>query len=287
MPKKFDMLSIVASVRKQMSDTPNLAMRVGVGSDLSELTDKDFIKMPTWWKEVTGVIGIPFGRIVMIAGDSDTGKTSAAIEAIRAAQAQDVGVIYVETENKTTKADLTDWGIDVDNISLVQSSIAEDVFELMFATWDTFKKKYPTDPLLVVFDSIGNIVSKRDVTINLSEQDSKPGGKGKINRLALNKMIAKRDEDNAAMLFLNYTYDNIGSPGKTNAGGKALNFFSSLTYQTTRKAWYEPQVKNKKVRAGVDVVWKLFKNHLDRRSTKTKEATLRITSAGFEVLDIQ
>lgn len=283
---KMDISKIVADVRKLYSkDRPNLASKIGAGSNLSELADKDFIKMPQWWKDITGVIGLPFGRIVMIAGDSDSGKTSTAVTAMKAAQSQDVGVIYVETEGKTTKADLVGWGVDVDGIILVQSSIAEEAFELMFAAWDGYKKHYPGAPLLVVIDSIGNVVSQRDSEISLTEQDSKPGGKGKINRLALNKIVSKRDEDNAALLVLNYTYDNIGSPGKTNAGGKSLNFFSSLTFQTSRKGWYETQVKGKKVRSGADVVWKLFKNHLNRAGSSPKTVTMRITSDGFEVLE--
>lgn len=282
---KFDMTKLAENIRKEFKDKPNLSKRVGVGSNLSKLSDSDFITMPPWWKKVTGVPGLPFGKLVMIAGDSDSGKTSTAIEAMKAAQSQGVGVIYVETENKTTEADLKNWGVDPDSILLVQSSIAEEAFELLFSAWDKFKEQYPGEKLLIVFDSIGNVVSKRDSEISLTEQDSKPGGKGKTNRLAINKMISKRDEDNAAILILNYTYDNIGSPGKTNAGGKAVNFFSSLTYQTSRKAWIESQVKGKKVRAGALVVWKLFKNHLDRSGNCKKESTLKITSEGIEVID--
>lgn len=282
---KFDMSQLATSIRKQFKDNPKLAKRIGVGSNLSKLEDKDYIIMPEWWKACTGVAGLPFGKLVMIAGDSDSGKTSAAIEAMKAAQAQDVGVIYVETEGKTTEADMRNWGVDPTQVLLVQSSIAEEAFELMFAAWDGFKESYPGSKLLVVFDSIGNVVSRRDSEIDLMEQDSKPGGKGKVNRLAINKMVAKRDEDNAAILVINYHYDNIGSPGKTNAGGKAVNFFSSLTFQTSRKGWYEKQVGGKKVRAGADVVWKLFKNHLDRTGLKKKEFTLRITNEGISVVD--
>lgn len=281
---KFDMSGLAASVRKQFKDNPKLASRIGVGSNLSKLTDADFIIMPDWWKEVTGVPGLPFGKMVMIAGDSDSGKTSCAIEAMKAAQAQEVGVIYVETEGKTTEADLKSWGVDTSAILLVQSSIAEEAFELLFAAWDGFKQQYPAAPLLIVFDSIGNVVSQRDSEIDLIEQDSKPGGKGKVNRLAINKMVAKRDEDNAAILIINYTYDNIGSPGKTNAGGKAVNFFSSLTFQSSRKGWYERTVAGQKVRAGADVVWKLFKNHLNKSALSQKEFTLRITSEGIKVI---
>ena len=281
---KFDMDGLAANVRKQFKDSPKMAKRIGVGSNLSKLTDADYIILPDWWKACTGVPGLPFGKLVMIAGDSDSGKTSAAIEAMKAAQAQDVGVIYVETESKTTENDLRAWGVDPSGILLVQSTIAEEAFELLFAAWDGFKEKYPSSKLLIVFDSIGNVVSQRDSEIDLTEQNSQPGGKGKINRLAINKMISKRDEDNAAILIINYTYDNMGSPGKTNAGGKAVNFFSSLTFQTSRKGWYEKTVKNEKVRAGADVVWKLFKNHLAKSALNKKEFTLRITSKGIQIV---
>ena len=239
---KFNLNDLANDIRKQFKDNPKLAKRIGTGSNLSKLEDKDYIIMPQWWEECTGVKGLPYGKLVMIAGDSDSGKTSVAIEAMIAAQAQDIGVIYVETEGKTTENDLRNWGVDPDGILLVQSSIAEEAFELMFTAWDGFKAKYPNSKLLVVFDSIGNVVSQRDSDIDLMEQNSQPGGKGKVNRLAINKMISKRDEDQAAILLINYTYDNMGSPGKTNAGGKAVNFFSSLTFQTSRKGWVEKQV---------------------------------------------
>lgn len=287
MSKKFDMGGLADSIRKEFKDRPNLAKRIGVGSNLAGLGDADYITMPTWWKECTGVPGIPFGKLIMIAGDSDSGKTSAAIEAMKAAQSQGVGVIYVETEGKTTEADLQNWGVDPSGLLLVQSAIAEQAFELLFAAWDKFKQKYPGEKLLVVFDSIGNVVSQRDSEIDLTEQNSQPGGKGKINRLAINKMVAKRDEDRAAILIINYTYDNMGSPGKTNAGGKAVNFFSSLTFQTSRKGWYERTEKGKKIRVGADVTWKLFKNHLDRSGTKKKEFTLRITNDGISCIDAE
>jgi RecA/RadA recombinase len=279
------MSGLANEIRKNFKDNPKLAKRIGVGSNLSKLTDSDYIIMPTWWKKCTGVPGLPYGKIVMIAGDSDSGKTSAAIEAMKCAQEQGIGVIYVETENKTTEKDLTDWGVDPTNILLIQSGVAEEAFELMFSAWDNFKGTYPESKLLVVFDSIGNVVSQRDSEISLTEQDSKPGGKGKINRLAINKMVAKGQNDQAAMLIINYTYDNIGSPGKTNAGGKAVNFFSSLTFQTTRKGWKEKTVRGEKVRTGAEVVWKLFKNHLNKSSDKKKEFILQITAEGIQCPD--
>lgn len=259
------------------------ASKFSLGTKLRGLEDSDFLLMPEWWQKGTNTKGLPYGKMVMIAGDSDSGKTSCAITAMKAAQAQDVGVIYVETEGKTTTQDLINWGVDPAQIMLVQSSIAEEAFELMFKLWDAYFDAAPGGKLLVVFDSLGNVVSKRDSEMDLTTQSQKPGGKGQINRLGLNKLVAKRDEDDVAVLMINYTYDNIGSPGKTNAGGKAANFFSCLTYQTSRKGWIEATSKGIKVRKGAKVQWKLFKNHLDKANPGPKTIELDITAEGIKL----
>lgn len=280
---KFNLDKVVANVKKLYKDSSE-AGKIGVGSALRGLSEDNFLKMPDWWKQATNTIGIPFGKIVMIAGDSDSGKTSCAITAMKAAQAQGVGVLYVETEGKTTTEDLTNWGVDPKQVMLVQESVAERAFTKMFQLWDEFFDNYPDDKLLLIIDSLGNVVSRRDSEMDLSEQNQKPGGKGQINRMGLNKLVAKREEDDVACLLINYTYDNIGSPGKTNAGGKAVNFFSSLTYQTSRKQWLEKTVKGQKVRIGARVQWKLFKNHLDKTNPGPKTVELDITSDGFTVV---
>lgn len=284
MAKKFDLKKVVVDVQKLYNKNPGMTGKLGVGDKLRGLEEKDFLLMPQWWRQATNTVGLPYGKIVMIAGDSDSGKTSCAVAAMKSAQEQGVGVLYVETEGKTTTQDMVNWGVDPSQILLVQSSIAEEAFELMFSMWDGFFKSYPESKLLVIFDSIGNVVSKRDSEIDLTTSNQKPGGKGQINRLGINKLIAKRDEDDVAVLIINYTYDNIGSPGKTNAGGKAVNFFSSLTYQTSRKQWLEKTVKGEKVRTGARVQWRLFKNHIDKANPGPKNVEFDITSAGFTLV---
>lgn len=280
---KYNLEKVVSDAQKLYNKTPNKLNNVGLGSKLRGLADSDFLIMPEWWQKGTNTKGIPFGKIVMIAGDSDSGKTSCAIAAMKAAQEQEVAVLYVETEGKTTSQDLINWGVEADQVMLVQESIAERAFEAMFALWDSFFKDYPKGRLLVVFDSLGNVVSKRDSEIDLTSQSQKPGGKGQINRLGLNKLIAKRDENDVAVLMINYTYANIGSPGVTNAGGKAVNFFSCLTYQTSRKGWLEKTEKGQKIRVGAKVQWKLFKNHIRKDAPGPKVIELNITKDGIEL----
>lgn len=278
---KVNLESVVSSVQKLYSKDESKLSKIGTGDKLRGTTDGDFLTMPEWWQQATNTPGLPFGKIVMIAGDSDSGKTSCAIAAMKAAQSQDVAVLYVETEGKTTTNDLQNWGVDPSQVMLVQSSIAEEAFELMFKLMETFFSKYPRHKLLLIFDSIGNVVSKRDSQIDLTTENQKPGGKGQINRLGLNKLIATMGGRQIAALFANYTYSNLGSPGKTNAGGKAINFFSSLTYQTTRKGWIEKTVKGEKIRTGAKVQWTLFKNHIRRDAPGPKNVILDITSDGI------
>lgn len=283
---KYNLNKVITDAQKLYNKTPSKLGNVGLGSKLRGLQDSDFLIMPEWWQKGTNTKGLPFGKIVMIAGDSDSGKTSCAIAAMKAAQSQEVAVLYVETEGKTTTQDLISWGVDADQIMLVQESIAERAFEAMFALWDAFFKDYPSGKLLVIFDSLGNVVSQRDSEINLTEQNQKPGGKGQINRLGLNKLVAKRDENDVAVLIVNYTYANIGSPGVTNAGGKAVNFFSCLTYQTSRRAWLEKMEKGKKIRIGAKVQWKLFKNHIDKSNPGPKVIELDITKDGIKLAGV-
>ena len=278
---KFDMRSIVDKVIKE---NPESAKGVGLGSDLSKLKPEDYLTMPEWWQQAAEVPGLPYGRIVQIAGDSDSGKTSAAIEAMKAALDQGVGVIYAETENKTSEQDLTERGVDASQVILVKRSVAEELFTELFRCWDGFKAKYPDSPLLVIIDSLGNVVSQRDSEIDFTQSSQKPGGKGQINRAGIGRMILRRD-DKAAVLLINYTYDNIGSHGKTNAGGKSLAFYSSLIFQTTRKAWVEKTVKGEKRKAGIVAKWVLTKNHLNRNSSNAKEFNLQIDDKGIRVVE--
>jgi len=281
MTKKLDMKSIAAKVKASFKGDKKAAAMIGVGSNLRKLTDDDFVRLPTWWTESTRTLGIPFGKVTMLAGTPDSGKTSVAIQAMRAAQEQGVAVIYAETEGKTTEKDLVSWGVNPEDIILIQARTAERVFTGVIRAWEAIKDADSSTNLLVIIDSLGNVVSERDSELDMLESVQQIGGKGKINRLGLNQIVAKMEQDNAAVLLVNYTYDNLGSPGRTNAGGQALNFFSSLTYQTTRKSWLEKTVDGRKVRIGAEVIFKLYKNHLNKEDPGEKEIIFKITKDGI------
>lgn len=262
---KFDFTKTIGRVQAEYKKdkNENMAKQIGLGDALEEIsTDPaDYVLMAPWWKEKFGVMGLKFGHMVQVAGKSDSGKTSISLDAMKRAQEQGYGIIYVETESKTGAEDLIAAGIDPDGVICINSAIVEEAFELGLKAWDSFFVDYPGEKLLFVFDSFGNTVSQRDSALSMTGKGALVGGSAKTNRMGLSIMRAKMIKDPVAVLMINRTYDNIGGVGKTNAGGDAINFFAMLTVQTTRKGWYERTVAGQTVRAGAIVVWNVFKNH--------------------------
>lgn len=290
---KFDFSKTINKIQGALKDERRVA-QVGLGNSLADVSNnpEDYVVLPEWWKEHFGILGLRFGQFVQIAGAPDSGKTSLSLLAMRCAQEQGYGIIYVETEGKTGPEDLMSAGIDPAGVITIHTKITEEAFDGANKAIDAFFDDYPEDKLLFVFDSYGNTQSMRDAALDLTQNAALVGGAAKTNRMGLGAIAARQRHNPIAVLIVNYTYDNIGSVGKTNAGGKALDFYCMLTLQSSRKAWYQRTVQGKKVRAGADVVWKVYKNHYakalkdeeGKQRLLPNEIALRITADGFKVL---
>jgi RecA/RadA recombinase len=294
MTKKFDFTKTIAKVQATYKKDERRASQIGLGSSLEEVSHnpEDYVVLDDWFKENTGVLGLKFGHVVQVAGDPDTGKTSFSLMAMRKAQEQGYGIIYVETEGKTSELDLKNAGIDPAGVIVVHTKITEEVFDSANRATEAFFDDFPDAKVLLIIDSYGNTISMRDADMDLTEKSALVGGAAKTNRMGIGSIAAKQIKDPIALLVVNYTYDNMGSPGKTNAGGKALDFMCMLTFQTQRTGWYEKTVGGLKVKAGADVKWRIYKNHysksiLNEDGTQKlfpKEINLRITADGFQFL---
>lgn len=291
---KFDLSKTISKIQNSLKGDERRANQVGLGSALESVSSNpaDYVVLPEWWKATFGTLGLKFGHFVQIAGEPDSGKTSLSLLSIRSAQEQGYGVIYVETEGKTSEEDLISAGIDPNGVIVVRTKITEEAFDAANLAIEAFFNDFPDAKLLFVYDSYGNTTSMRDSELKLTEKVGMVGGAAKTNRMGIGAIAAKQVKYPIAALIVNYTYDNMGSPGKTNAGGKALNFHCMLTIQSSRKGWYERTIDKVKVRAGADVMWKVYKNHYAKALKNEdgtslllpKEILLRISANGFEVV---
>ena len=232
-------------IRATYKDKKKASM-ISTGADMTTPTeDSDFVVLPEWWQKMSGTKGLPFGYVVMIAGNTDSGKTSFTIEAMRAAQEQEINVILVDTERKTTATRLIQWGVDPDNMALVRPQYLEEAYDGIDKWLEIIKDSDPDGKVVIIFDSLGNTPSIKEVE-NDVDDSLQLGLAAKINKRGLRRLVPRLKQDNIALLIINQTYENIASPGKTNAGGKAADFFSCLTYQTGRKGWLEKTVQGEK-----------------------------------------
>jgi RecA/RadA recombinase len=62
--------------------------------------DQQWIPLSPAFQEVSSIPGIPMGHIVMLRGHSDTGKTTALIEAAVSAQTNGILPVFIVTEMK-------------------------------------------------------------------------------------------------------------------------------------------------------------------------------------------
>ena len=281
----IDFQQAAEKIRKTYKDKKKAAM-ISTGAEMTTpINDEDFVVLPEWFQTMSGTKGLPFGYVVMIAGNTDSGKTSFTIEAMRSAQEQGVNVILVDTEKKTTSRRLEQWGVNPEQIARVQPECLEQAYDGIDKWVDYIKDADPDSKILIVFDSVGNTPSVKEVE-NDVDDTLQLGLAAKSNKRGMRRLVPKLKRDNITMLMINQTYDNIASPGKTNAGGKAIDFFSCLTYQTTRKSWLEKTVKGEKKRIGARVRWTLFKNHLiDDEHDVSKVSDIDITSEGMKLVE--
>lgn len=284
MSKKLDLKAISEKIRKSFKDDKRSAQVFGTGADIMTPTkEEDFVVLDPWWKEATGVLGLPFGYVFMIAGNTDSGKTSFAIEAIRQAQSQGVQVILVDTEKKSTKDRFTSRGVDPDQIALIRPDYLEDAYDGIDKYLEGIKDADPDSRILIVFDSLGNTPAKAEADTDV-DHSLQMGLAAKVNKRGFRRLVPKLNKDKIHILVINQTYANMGSPGRTNSGGNAVDFFSALTFQTSRFKWLEKTVKGEAVRTGARVQWTLYKNHLFNDIPLQKKVQIDCTALGMKLV---
>jgi RecA/RadA recombinase len=80
------------------------------------LKPQQWIPLSPAFQEVTSVPGIPTGHIVLLRGHSDTGKTTALIEAAVNAQKSGILPVFIITEMKWNWEHATQMGLQMEEV---------------------------------------------------------------------------------------------------------------------------------------------------------------------------
>lgn len=273
-PAGIDIAKLVASVKGRYGKKNKArADDVTSGNELVlSSSPDDYILSPdvVFWEPLTGIKGIPYGRIVQISGRSDSGKTSSAMLFMKAAQLTGSLVILWDSEKKFSTRRYIKMGGDPSTLAVTRAKNIQDGANQVAQFVRDAKDQNPKIKIFIVWDSVGATMNSAEDDDDDGDMSRQPGVSAKENSWAikkLNKIIERyRDQETGketvAMLCINQVYANIGSVGFKEKGGDTLYYACSLIIQMQRKSDLN-KIKNKqKIKYGILTRARVKKNHL-------------------------
>jgi len=155
--------------------------------------DQRWIPLSSAFQETTSVPGIPMGHIVLLRGHSDTGKTTAMIEAAVSAQKMGVLPVFIVTEMKWNWEHATQMGLEVKRVVDEKTGelldyegnflyidrenlhTIEDVAAFILDLLDEQKKGNLPYDLLFLWDSIGSVPCELSIKSNKNNNEWNAG----------------------------------------------------------------------------------------------------------------
>jgi RecA/RadA recombinase len=271
-----------------------LTTRMKTGDKIVLSTNpSDYITSPEidkFWKPLTGLLGFAFGRIFQIAGKPDSGKSTAAMLAMKAAQQQGALVILWDAEGKFDSDRFRDKiGGDPSEIVVAPSRNILEGVQQVVAYVKATKELDPDCKIFIVWDSVGASINSAEDEEN-DDYSKQPGVTAKEVSWAIrrfNQLIEKCRDDEGnytiAVLCINQVYANIGSVGFKQKGGAELEYLSSLILEMSRKAPLLRTKNKQKVKYGITTVARVKKNHLFGGDDCIAELDLCVSASGIEL----
>lgn len=290
---KINVNQIVKDMQKLYSKDKKVSSIICTAASVrSEYTEKDVIPMPPGHplRQIMGLIGIPFNKIIQVAGKADAGKSTLAAEAMVAAQASGAQVILWDSEDKADSARLTNMGGKPEEILLIKTNEILKGAELARKFITAVKDQDEDAKILFVWDSVGGSQSRSHAERELdSEKHAQPGQDAKENASVMKMLVSliNKYPDSIAVYLANQTYDKIGfmQQGQAASGGAKIEYHSSLIVFLKRIKTLTRQIKGVTNKYGIVTRATVTKNHLSQSETSIHQLDFTVTAAGTEVTE--
>lgn len=242
------------------------------------LKKDSFVVLDECLQAVIGMPGIPLGHITQVFGKSDSGKTSLMFHAAAQAQKQGVLPVMVITEGKVDWDRAKEMGFDK-NSAIVEENLEylEDVFKFIDKILaDVEMGELPKDTL-ILWDSVGNTLSKDEVIVNKDGTTEKKATMMKAAKVITeNLRVLSHKVSNTrkisypksvGVMIINQAYTRPptfigGKPALVPYGGDAIWFRSSLVLKTARTKKLTASIDKSKIGFGIISKITVDKNHV-------------------------
>lgn len=231
----------------------------------SKIDDIEILPTGIFLDEITGGGGMPCGRICEFWGAKDTGKSSAALQVVAAAQRQGKKCLYVDVEYSLSTEYAAKLGVDINAMDVLRETSAEEYLD---ATEEALRSgKYQ----VFVFDSIGDLSSK-------AEQEKSAGERTIGMQASLMSKFSRMVAPQVALnkyLFIGINHERVDFMGMGKVyqmGGKKWSEKVKLSIRFREKSGVV--LKNGDTQVGRVIIAKVDKNHV--WGTKGKEMEVRL-----------
>jgi RecA/RadA recombinase len=218
--------------------------------------------------------GVPVGRITGFVGPSATGKTLMMNKIMANAQKKGMHTVYFDSESALDHRTAENLGCDPKKIKHCPIEIIEDCRNQIVKFLDTVVEKKLQGKVMIVIDSLGNLISSREAKVIQDGKDSADmGAKAVAVKSMLRAVTHSAAKANCLVLFSNHVYDNPGAlyPTliKSQAGGSGPLYMSSVIVQLSTKQERVGSSDNKNATDDVTPISKNV-NGLSLRAVTTK-----------------
>jgi len=312
----------MAKAKRSTSLTAAVSAEIKSGFDLSKFKDKkgltgsvkfknqQWVPLSPAFQEVTSVPGIPTGHIVLLRGHSDTGKTTALIEAAVNAQKAGILPVFIITEMKWNWEHATQMGLQMEEVWDEETGelldykgfflyadretihTIEDVAAFILDLLDEQKKGNLPYDLMFFWDSIGSVPCELSITSKKNNNEWNAGamstqfGNGVNQKITLSRKESSKYTNTLVAINKVWTAKPempMGQPKLMNKGGFAMWFDATfvVTFGNIANAGTN---KIKAIKDGKQVEFakrtnvQIDKNHINGITTKGK---IIMTPHGF------
>ena len=173
--------------------------------------------------------GFPRGRIIEVFGPESSGKTTLALHAVAAAQANGGVAAFIDAEHALDPSWAKKLGITLETLLVSQPTSGEEAMNIT----ELLIKSNAVD--VIVIDSVAALVPQKELDGEIG--DSFVGLQARLMSQAMRKLTGAIAKSKTCVIFINQIREKIGvmfGNPETTTGGNALKFYASVRLDIRR-----------------------------------------------------
>lgn len=290
---KINLSKIVSDMQKLYAKDKKAQAIICTGDSVkTSYGEGDVVPLPEGHplRQLLGLPGIPYNKIIQVVGKADTGKSTFAGETMASAQKHGVQVILWDSEDKFDANRFQNFGGTPGNVLLSKTNEILKGGELVRRYITAVKEQDPKAKIFFVWDSVGGSQSRSHAEREMdSERHAQPGQDAKENGSVMKALVAliNKYPDSIAVYLANQSYAKIGfmQKGDAASGGAKIEYHSSFIVFLKRVKTLTKTVKGVMTKYGIVSRATVTKNHLSQSETSIHQLDFEVTAKGAVLTD--